>query len=248
VAQPVVTSVTSASDFGGGKTFAPGSWLEIKGTNLAQTTRQWTGSDFNGVNAPTSLDGVSVTINGKTAYVGYISPVQINVQAPDDTTAGNVQLSVTTASCTSAGFAVPEAAIAPGLLAPASFKISGTQYLVALFQDGYTFVGNANLIAGVPFRPAAPGDIITAYGVGFGAVTPVSPAGVVASGQDQIPNLTVSFGGTQAQLSYAGLAPGAVGLYQFNIVVPNVADGDYPITFQVGSTTAAQTTYLTVHK
>src|SRR5438874_1006071 len=60
VAQPVVSSVASAGDFGGSASIASGTWLEIKGRNLAQTTRQWTGDDFVGVNAPTTLDGVSV--------------------------------------------------------------------------------------------------------------------------------------------------------------------------------------------
>jgi len=43
---------------------------------------QWTTADFNGSNAPTALDGVSVSINGKPAYIWYLSAEQINVQAP----------------------------------------------------------------------------------------------------------------------------------------------------------------------
>ena len=117
-----------------------------------------------------------------------------------------------------------------------------------MFQDGVTFVGRPDLISGVPFRAAAPGETVTLYGIGFGSVTPASAPGVVASGTSSIPNLTVSFGVTVAQLTYAGLAPGAVGLYQFNVVVPDVADGDYPIVFQIGSTTAPQLAFLTVHR
>ena len=249
VPQPVVTSVNSAGDFGGGTTFAPGSWLEIKGTHLAQSTRPWAGSDFNGANAPTSLDDVSVTIDGKKAYVGYISPAQINVQAPGDTVTGTVQLAVTTSSCPSDVFTVQEAAVAPGVLAPSSFNVNGKQYLVALFQDGVTFVGNPNLVPGAPFRPAAPGDIITAYGIGFGAVTPASAPGVVASDTDRIAaDVLISLGTALVPVNYSGLAPGSVGLYQFNFAVPNVPDDDYPIVFQVGATKTTQTVYLTVHK
>jgi uncharacterized protein (TIGR03437 family) len=248
VPQPAIASVNTATDFGGSATFAPGSWLEIKGTNLSQTTRQWAGSDFNGASAPTSLDSVSVTIDGKSAYLAYISPGQINVQAPADTATGNVQVAVTTSSCSSTAFTVPEAAIAPGLLAPASFKVNGTQYLVAQFPDFATYVGNANLIPGVPFRPAAPGDTIIAYGIGFGAVAPAIAPGQVASGSTSLANLSIAFGSTPATVTYDGLVSGAVGLYQFQFMVPNVADGDYPIVFQVGSTPVAQTVYLTVHK
>jgi len=60
---------------------------------------------------------------------------------------------------------VPEAAISPGVLAPASFSVSGKQYLVAILPDG-AYVGNPNLVAGLTFRPAKPGDIITVYGIG----------------------------------------------------------------------------------
>jgi uncharacterized protein (TIGR03437 family) len=248
VPQPVVTSVNSAGEFGGSPTFAPGSWLEIKGSNLAQTTRPWAGSDFTGSNAPTSLDGVIVTIDGNKAFVAYISPTQINVQAPADTATGNVPLTVTTAACASAAFTATEAAIVPGLLAPSSFKVNGTQYLVALFPDNVTYVGNANLIPGVPFRPAAPGDIVTAYGIGFGPVTPAVSPGVIAGVANSIPNLSISFGTTPATVDYAGLAPGTVGEYQFTFHVPSVADGDYPIVFQVGTAKVPQTVYLTVHK
>ncbi len=248
VPQPVITSVNSAGDFGGSTTFAPGSWLEIKGTNLSQTTRLWAGGDFSGTNAPTSLDGVTATIDGKSAFVEYISPLQVNVQAPADAATGAVQITITTSSCSSAAFTATEAAAAPGLLAPSSFNIGGKQYLVALFPDGVTYVGNANLIPGVPFRPAAPGDIITAYGIGFGAVTPAVSPGAITGGSNAIPNLSISFGTTAATIAYAGLAPNVVGEYQFTFVVPNVPDGDYPIVVQDGSVTVPQTVYLTVHQ
>jgi uncharacterized protein (TIGR03437 family) len=91
-----------------------------------------------------------------------------------------------------------------------------------------------------------PGDLITTYGVGFGSVTPASPPGVVVAQANSIPNLTISFGSTAATVSYAGLAVGVIGLYQFNLAVPQVAAGDYQINVSVGSTQVQQTLYLTV--
>ncbi len=255
-AAPVITSVNSATDFGGFQTFAPGSWLEVKGSNLAVDTRLWTGADFQGANAPTSLDGSSVSIDGNAGFVDYISGGQINVQVPADSNTGPVKITVTTCVGTSQPFTGQMAAIEPGLLAPSSFYVPGNppelvaskQYLVALFQDGATYVGNAGLIPGVPFAPAKPGDTITAYGIGFGSVTPPIPPGVVVSQSNSIPNFSVSFGTTLATVTYAGLAPNAVGLYQFNITVPQVADGDYQISVSVGATPVPQTVYLTVHQ
>lgn len=255
-AAPSITSVNSATDFGAFSSFAPGSWIEIKGSNLAVDTRLWAGSDFQGANAPTSLDTSTVTIDGNAAFVDYISGGQINAQVPADSNTGPVKIMVTTCAGTSSSFTGQRAAIEPGLLAPASFYVPGNppeivaskQYLVALFQDGATYVGNAGLIPAVPFAPAKPGDTITAYGIGFGAVTPSIPPGVIVSQSNSIPNFSLSFGTTAATVTYAGLAPNAVGLYQFNIVVPQVADGDYQINVSVGSTQVPQTVYLTVHE
>jgi hypothetical protein len=61
-AAPVITGAISASQFGGFSTFGPGSWVEIYGTNLAAGTQEWGSSDFNGVLAPTTLGGTTVTI------------------------------------------------------------------------------------------------------------------------------------------------------------------------------------------
>ena len=82
---PAVTSggVVSAGAFGEFASAAPGSWIEIYGTNLASDSRPWQASDFDGINAPTMLDGTSVTIGGQPAFVDYISPTQVNVQAPN---------------------------------------------------------------------------------------------------------------------------------------------------------------------
>lgn len=255
-APPSITSVNSATDFGGLSNFAPGSWLEVKGSNLAVDTRLWSGSDFQGSNAPAILDGSTVSINGNAAFVYYISGGQINVQAPADSTTGPVKVTVTTCAGTSAAATAQKVSLAPGMLAPASFFVPGNppelvankQYMVALFQDGVTFVGNNGLIPGVPFQPAKPGDLITAYGIGFGAVIPAIAPGVIVGQQNGIPNLTISFASTPAMVTYAGLAPGNIGLYQFNITVPQVANGDYQINVSVGGVQVQQAIWLTVNQ
>lgn len=57
-------------------TVAPGEWVSIYGQNLAGSTLAWDGT------FPTSLGGTSVTIDGKSAFLSYVSPGQINVQVP----------------------------------------------------------------------------------------------------------------------------------------------------------------------
>src|ERR1035441_10117942 len=95
IRSPTISSVKSATDFGGFSTFASGSYLEVKGTNLAIGQRQWAAGDFQGPNAPQDLDGTSVSINGKLGFVSFISAQQINVQAPADSATGSAQITVT---------------------------------------------------------------------------------------------------------------------------------------------------------
>ena len=248
VGAPTISDVHSLSEWGNFTTFASGSYLEIKGTNLGQTTRLWSGGDFQDAAAPVSLDSTMVSINGRRAFTYYNSPTQLNVQAPADSATGNVDITVTNCAGTSAPYTFQKAAIAPGLLAPPSFKIGGKQYLVALYNDGKTYVGRTNLIAGVPFREAKPGDRITAYGVGFGDTVPAVAPGTVAGVQNSVPNLSISFGTTPATVSYKGLAPGNVGLYQFDFIVPDVPDGDTEVVVKVGSAQVQQTVFLTVKR
>lgn len=68
---------------------ASGAWITIFGQNLAPVTRTWEAAKeiVNG-KLPVSLDGVSVSINNKPAFVYFIGPTQINVQAPSDDAVG----------------------------------------------------------------------------------------------------------------------------------------------------------------
>jgi uncharacterized protein (TIGR03437 family) len=252
---PVIASVDSASAYGGYSYFASGSWLEIKGAYLADPTDprvsgsgQWTSSDFNGANAPTVLDGISVKINGKAAYVWYLSPGQLNVQAPEDSTIGSVAITVTNCKATSAAYQFARQALAPGLLAPASFIVGGKQYMVATFNSDGAYVLNTGAVAGINSRPAKPGDLILAYGVGFGDVTPAILPGVEVQNSNAVSNpVTFSFGSTPATLAYSGLAPNFVGLYEFYINVPTgLATGHYQINVTQNGTALPQTMYLTV--
>ena len=259
-AAPVIASVTSASAYGGYPYFASGSWLEIKGSNLAEPSDprlafalnpgQWIANDFTGANAPISLDGISASVNGKPAYVWYLSTGQINVQAPQDSATGNVAVTVTNCKGTSAPFTVQRQALAPGLLAPSNYTANGTQYLVATFASDGAYVLDTSTGAsfGLNSRPAKPGDLIIAYGVGFGDVTPSILPGVVVQQGNAVSNpVTVSFGSANAAISYAGLAGNFVGLYEFYITVPpGLANGDYQINVKQNGVSLPQTVHLTV--
>ena len=115
---PVVNGVISASAFGAFGDIAPGTFIEIYGTNLATGNRTWGGSDFTGSTAPTSLDGTSVQIGGKAAFIYYISAGQVDVLVPGGVPAGVAPLAVTAGGVTSAPYQATVSSTEPGLLAP----------------------------------------------------------------------------------------------------------------------------------
>jgi uncharacterized protein (TIGR03437 family) len=197
------------------------------------------------------LDGVSVSINGKPASVWYLSPTQLNVQAPEDSATGNVSITVTNCKATSAAVQFARQALAPGLLAPSNYTANGTPYLVATFNSDGAYVLDTSTGAsfGLNSRPAKPGDLIIAYGIGFGDVTPSILPGITVGQSNTLVNpVTFSFGSTPATLAYSGLAGSFVGLYEFYITVPaSLANGDYQIIVKQNGVSLPQTVYLTVH-
>jgi uncharacterized protein (TIGR03437 family) len=239
--------VIGAGSFGAFPAAAPGSWIEIYGANLASNTRSWAGSDFNGATAPTVLDNTSVTIGGQLAPIAYISGSQLNVQVPDVGT-GPLQVVVNTPGGTSTPSTLTINPTQPGLYAPPSFKIGNLQYAGALFGDLATFALVPGAVPGINSRRAKPGETLVLYGIGFGGVDANIPPGQVAQGPNKLNlPLQILFGQTQGSLTYQGLAPGFVGLYQFNVVVPNVPPNDAtPLSFVLGGVKGSQTLYTAI--
>jgi len=114
---------------------------------------------------PTQLDHVSVTVNGKNAYVEYISPGQVNILTPPDTVTGPVQVQLTNNGVTAASFTAQEQSISP------SFFIFPDSYVAAVHlpSNGY-LIGPATLYPGSS-TPAKPGETIVLYTNGFGLAT-----------------------------------------------------------------------------
>ncbi|MCX6633604.1 MAG: hypothetical protein NT090_00690, partial [Acidobacteria bacterium] len=242
--------VVSSTSFGGFPSVAPGTWMEIYGSNLAGAARQWTGSDFSGGKAPTSLDGVRVAIGGRDAFLAYISPGQVNAQVPSNVGPGRQQVTVMNGAGPAAAYTVNVNTTQPGLLAPARFKVGERQYVVAVISGGSTYAAPSSAIPGAASRPARPGETIVLYGIGFGPVTPRADAGEIVQ-QSNTLELPVQFflGQTPAVPSYAGLVAGSIGLYQFNVIVPNSVSGDaVPLSFTLGGARGEQTLFVAIQE
>ena len=227
--RPVVISmVNGANQQDGG---ASSSWVTIFGSNLAATSRTWKDTEVINGKLPDSLDGVSVTINSQPASVYYISPNQLNVQAPASAATGKVQLVVTNSSGVSDPVTVNLQPVMPALF------LYPQDYVMAVRADGAQ-IGPANLIDGAATVPAQPGDVITLYGTGFGAGNPDIPAGQTVLGPAPLAStVKVQIDTVQADVSYAGLT--GVGLYQFNVTVPDLPGGDHAVTAEVNGVRTA---------
>lgn len=198
-------------------TIQAGSWVSIYGTNLAAGIAQWNG-DF-----PVSLGNTSVTIDSKPAYLWFVSPTQINLQPPDDSTTGQVGVVVTT-SAGSASCIVKLGPYSPSL------SLFNSKYPAAIVPTpgsagnsgaGYDYIGPVGEFA-FPTRPAKAGETVLLYGVGFGPTNPTVSAGHVYSGAASSTILPqVTMGGVNAPVSFAGIVE--AGLFQLNVTVPNGA-------------------------
>ena len=241
--KPAITSGTGVVNAATNLTssIAPNTYITIYGTNLANTTRLWGGSDFgaSGTSLPTSLSGTSVTVNGKPAFVEYISPTQINAITPSDSATGSgIGIVVTSDGQTSDASSVTMTALSPGF-----FTFDG-KYVAAADAVAIPtiFLGKVGLFPSVPnlTTPAKPGQLITIYGTGFGPTSPQVPQGQIT---DKVYNLSpvpvVNIGGAAAAVAFAGLVPPFAQVYQFNVTIPATApDGDLQIFSQQSGATS----------
>jgi len=196
-------------------TVAPGSIAALFSTDLTQQAGQPAGT----IPLPTSLAGLSVKIGGITAPLFYASATQINLQIPSAVASGSISVEVF-----SNGSPTPVAtgSVTVADAAPGIFTINqlGTLQAAVLNSD-LSF--NANFDALPGSRPEAGGNFVVIYATGAGRTTPVvldgqaGPSGPLATA-DGVTSITI--GGVSAQVLYSGLAPGYVGLWQINAILP----------------------------
>jgi len=202
----------------------PGGWVAIYGANLANGVTNWNN------NFPTNLGGVSVTINNKSAYMYYVSPTQINVQAPSDSTSGCVPVVVNTPNgqVTYAVTLEPQSPTFATLAGPANTYAIG----IGINSDGtYNVIAPAGAFPGLTTRPAKAGEVIEFWGFGMGPTSPTVPAGSFFAQSAPLANpgsFAVTIGGQNAPV--LGVALVYPGEYQINVQIPTgLPNGDYLI-------------------
>jgi len=173
---------------------------------------------------PDTLLTTSVTVNGENAPLYYVNTGQINAQMPVDIPVGQLAtVIVKNGNTTSNAVAVFIPGVSPGIFA------YGNNHAVVTFKDGSLNTEN---------RPAHVGDSMVAYFCGGG---PVQLAGALATGTPApaaiapiSESYSITVGGQKAtDVPYVGLTPTAIGLYQANFHVPQVAAGDQPLMITI---------------
>jgi len=230
VAKPVINNkgVVNAAD--SSASITPGGWTAIYGVNLAASTRGLVASDIVNNTLPTQLAGVSVNVDNQPAFLSYVSPNQINLLPATDSKTGTVSVQVNFAGQTSTAVTVTQQSIFPAL-----FVVAGSNYVAAQHGDG-TPIGPASLFFPAAGSPAHPGETVVLYGSGFGQTDPPVAIGEFATVVSPLPvanAFSATINGVKATVAYAGLSPGSVALYQFNITVPAaLGSGNYAVVLQ----------------
>jgi uncharacterized protein (TIGR03437 family) len=172
---------------------------------------------------PTVLDGVSVTVNGILAPLFFVGPGQINFQIPWEVLGQSPASVVTTVNgSASAARTVNLSALSPGIFTTNSSGSGQGAILIAGTTLFAAQAGSLNVLS----RPVQRGEYLLIFCSGLGDVSPRPATGAASPGSPPSNTLlapSVTIGGASALVSFAGLAPGLVGLYQVNVQVPAAA-------------------------
>jgi minor extracellular serine protease Vpr len=255
--QPTISAAGVLNDATFQGQIAPGSYIAIFGSNLLDTTALSNYALDNNMTSdlatasvsptdgslPLQLDFTTVSFDVPSAgisvpgYMYFVSPTQVDVYVPWELeNQSSVQMKVTVDE----GFwgnvvTIPLQNTAPG------FFINTGNVADAIDLNGHIITAS---------NPAVRGQTIQLYCNGLGPVTnqPASgaPAGSGASLSQTTTMPVVTIGGQPATVSFSGLAPGIVGEYQVNVMVPTgISAGNQTITIAIGGQTSPSQTAAT---
>ncbi len=200
-------------------TAAPGALISIFGENLAPSPGGATALPL-----PTDINGTRVLVNNVPAPLIFVSPGQINAQAPFEAAAGstaNVVVQVA-GRPNSAPEPLRVETVSPGIF---TLTQDGTGAGAILHAD-FSVVNNNS--------PARPGETVLIFCNGLGQTQPPPlESGKPGAGQRTLEIPTLIIGGQNARVDFSGAAPGFAGLYQINAVIPNLAAGDHEIIITI---------------
>jgi uncharacterized protein (TIGR03437 family) len=206
---------------------APGGLITLYGSNLSPTNLATTQ-----IPVPTALANSCITVNGQPIPLIFVSPTQINAQMPFQAV-GAETIVVHTPGGTSDNYNLTVQPTAPAVF------LSG---VAGPATNLPTVIRAANGTLATDSNPIHPNDVLVIYVTGLGQTNPAGLTGYPAPGNplsSALTPTTVTLGGMNLAVEYAGLAPGEVGVYQINVTVPgNTPTGlSLPLVINEGSGT-----------
>lgn len=222
-ARATVAAAINAAFAQSARTLAPGELFTIFGSNLAKVTSSLAG--WSGKTIPSSLNGVKVTIGGKTAPLLYVSPNQVNAQVPFDTPAGAQMVVVDNGNGASTALSITVASASPAI-----FTLSDGATGIVVKAADFSLVTADNR--------AKAGEALIIYSTGLGQTTPTLITGglVDLSPFANTVPVAVTIGGKTATVISSVASPTFVGLYQTAVTMPDgIAGNTAPVVLSVGS-------------
>ena len=245
----------------GTSTIARFALFSIYGTLLSDTTHALTAEDLVDGQVPVNLGGVCVNVGGVPAPLFYVSPGQINAQMPDVPNASGAEVTYASVTVVEGCGTSSSLTVNPGVYAsvtdtsPEIFSSGKTTngFAVAAAVNSTTgeLIGPPDLQPGVTYVPAKAGDNVAIFGTGFGPLQDPLAAGQPAASAIPITNqIVVQIGDItvpDADVGYAGAAPGFAGLNQLNIRIPQgLPDGLAPLSVTINGIRSPDSIYIQI--
>jgi uncharacterized protein (TIGR03437 family) len=225
--EPTINSVVNGASFVGGG-IAPGEIATIFGTDLTSSV----GINLtSGLPLPATFQKVAVMVNGSAAPLFAVDNVngqqQINFQVPFEVSGTTANIAVVNNTSTGPTVAVPVLPAHPGIF---NYTAGGLVF-GAILHANFQLADTAD--------PAVAGETVLIYCTGLGAVSSAPADGAASNGQETTATAVVTIGGTNAPVSFSGLAPSFVGLYQINAQIPaGLKPSNQPVVVTMGSTSS----------
>jgi uncharacterized protein (TIGR03437 family) len=229
---PVINGLVDGASFK--QTYSPGMILSVFGSSLSPPCESLVLCTAHTLPLPVSMAGVAATVNGVAAPLYYVSPTQLNIQIPWQTTVGAAVLTVNNSGQQASFPPFNVTAASPGIFTDTTGRV-------------------------VPYGSPAPGDTATLFLAGPGAVTPAVATGTapaVGTPLSSLPapaNVVVTVRGVQASTTcsascFVGITPGLVGVVQINFQVPSgTPPGLQPVVVSMnGASSAPNAAFLNV--
>ena len=237
---PAVTNISSNGIF------------TIFGSQMATGNRPLLGSDIVNGELPTNLIGTCVESGSSKWGLFYVSAGQINVVAGELPASGTVPVTIVTGCGTANEVSSPVMNVPVDTVSPEFLyfltNTNGENPVAAIDAVSGAYIGPPGLIAGANFTPAKEGEVLTAFGVGWGPTTPANQPGAVDTVAAKLSSSSsLTLGGVPITPSYVGLSPSFAGLYQVNFTVPSgLTAGNQPLVLKVDGISTSATAYITI--